>query len=404
MTAFPSSTNLTDPAVTQGTYRTALGDFLNASQELPGGKARATFTISGNAITPTTAQVVADTAGGAGQLNLIVPTNFPSGRLILVSSGAAARPITLKHNQSGTGKLIMRNSADLILTDPTWVVIFEHDAANGQWIERFRNIPDGQEAQSGYFSYVSATSVKLAPRRGNKLRFPNGFVYTIPSAGLTAANTGATCYLNGVASSSLAASTTYFVYLWYNAGTPVIDFSTTGRATDATTGLEIKSGADDRLLIGMVKTNASSQFADSYAERWTISWLNREIRTARAALAGNRTTSSTSLVEVTATNAERPQFLCWAGEVMVHLSCYAGLSSGTGSNGFMSVEARIDAAGISCIANRTANLSAEYQQMAHTSSIVLADGSHAGQIYMLAISGTTALVGSSSQITIEFMG
>jgi len=78
-------------------------------------------------------------------------------------------------------------------------------------------------------SVVSTTSLKLAPLDGSQLMIA-GIPQNIPSAGVTITNSG------------LAASTLYYVYAYMNSGTMTLELSATGHATDANTGIEIKSG------------------------------------------------------------------------------------------------------------------------------------------------------------------
>jgi len=165
--------------------------------------------------------------------------------------------------------------------------------------------------QCGRLSYVSATQIKFAPYNGGSVKIA-GLLYAIPGAGVTAANTSV--YLNGTAGQNLAASTLYYVYLFNNAGTLTIDFSTTGHATDATTGnvgVEIKSGDNSRTLIGMVYTNGSSQFSDTQQFRGLASWFNRRLRSLVGISTSNaQTSSTTSWVELDA--SKRAVFVTWA--------------------------------------------------------------------------------------------
>lgn len=160
------------------------------------------------------------------------------------------------------------------------------------------------------FDYVSATQVKLSPRGGQSI-LVNGSVKLIPAAGLTAANTGV--FIESVPGQALAASTLYYVYLFDNGGALALDFSTTAHALDTATpgniGVEIKSGGAARTLVGMVWTNASSQFSAPA----TLSWFNRARNVFKTALAADVTTSSQTLVELN--TALRIDFCNWSNDV-----------------------------------------------------------------------------------------
>jgi len=123
--------------------------------------------------------------------------------------------------------------------------------------------------------YTSATLITLKPYNGDKLYLYDGTSWqlrAIPSAGVTLGNSG------------LSASTTYYVYAYDNAGTITLEASITGHAADTSTGFEIKSGDATRLLVGMVRTDASSQFQDGGGVIGVLSWFNRRLRTVTTSL------------------------------------------------------------------------------------------------------------------------
>jgi hypothetical protein len=173
--------------------------------------------------------------------------------------------------------------------------------------------PHGQ-CQLQFSSNVALT---LAPFNGNLLKV-NGKTYALAAGGLAIANAG--IHLSGVAASNLAASTVYLLYVMDDgAGNLIPDFwpLAGGHLTDGTAGnigVEVRSngGAADstRTLVGMVMTDAGSNFSDFL----TLSWFNRRIKVRRTNFSASRSTSSTSLVEL---NTEiRNAFLCWASETV----------------------------------------------------------------------------------------
>lgn len=161
-------------------------------------------------------------------------------------------------------------------------------------------------------SYVSATQIRLDPYGGNLVRVA-GAAVAIPSAGITAANTSVT--INGVGSSNLAASTTYYVALNASGG---LEFWTlaTGRAKDTAAGnigVEIISGQPTKSVVGMVATNASSQFAASSGFWGVISYFNRRDIGLIGVTTPASTTSSIGFVELH--SPSRVFFLNWNDEV-----------------------------------------------------------------------------------------
>ena len=169
----------------------------------------------------------------------------------------------------------------------------------------------GGNQEAGRLIYSSATAIIFRAVNGAWVRIA-GLLYNL-TADITATNTSAS--IDGTTGQTLATSTLYYVYLYLNGSTVTIDFSTTAYAISTTTGnygTYIKSGANTRTLIGMIRTNASSQFVDSITQRFVRSWFNDRgadgsvIRTA-----GNVSTTSTSLVDLTGALIE---VLTWSGE------------------------------------------------------------------------------------------
>jgi len=169
----------------------------------------------------------------------------------------------------------------------------------------------------GILARSSATLLTFTPFNGDRIKI-NGTVFAIPTAGIAGlANTSV--FVNGTGASNLAANTLYYVYAFSNAGTVTADFSTTSHATSTTAGnvgVEIKSADNTRTLIGMIRTNASSQFADSTSQRFVLNWFNRRTIIARASYTDDRSVTGTTYTEG---NTElRPEILVWSGEP-IHL-------------------------------------------------------------------------------------
>lgn len=188
--------------------------------------------------------------------------------------------------------------------------------------------------QEARLTYVSATALSFAPFKGNHIKI-NGSIYVIPAAGIVGlANTNV--FVNGATGQNLAANTTYYVYAFVNAGTVTADFRTDGNGhmTDTTLGnegVEVRclSGtiADStRTLIGIIRTNASSQFVDGLKQRFVRSWTNRVSRNVRNVFSADRSTASLTFVEL---NAEiRCEFVLWSGEIAdmtAIVACYPGI-------------------------------------------------------------------------------
>lgn len=130
----------------------------------------------------------------------------------------------------------------------------------------------------------------------------NGVAYAIPSAGVTLAPT------------SLVAGTTYYIYAYMNAGVMTLEASTTGHATDTTTGIEIQSGNPTRTLVGMARIVTGPAWSDTAAQRFVLSWHNRHPIGFYVPCVTGANTANTSYTELS--SSYRAEFLTWAGEVV----------------------------------------------------------------------------------------
>lgn len=184
----------------------------------------------------------------------------------------------------------------------------------GRWLT-----PGGRRAHGECrLSVATATSLLLSPYNGQNVLI-GGFQYQLPSGGVSISNAG------------LAASTVYYVYLWNDIGTLALELSTTGHATDALTGVEIKSGDATRTLVGMVSTNASTQFVDTPQQRFCLNWFHRATKYLTSSVSTpDSVTASATPVELSA--SARVQFLAWPDEA-VHMETRGTASNATAGDG-----------------------------------------------------------------------
>lgn len=144
---------------------------------------------------------------------------------------------------------------------------------------------------NGRLEFVSTTQIALQRYKGANLPIVSNGVWRdrqIPSAGVTLSN------------STMAASTEYNIYAFWNVSAIGLEFSTTAHATDADTGIEIKSGDSTRLFVGRIKTTSGSLFASDNRNRLVASWLNSKPVVFNANITANRTTTSTTYVNINA--------------------------------------------------------------------------------------------------------
>lgn len=163
-----------------------------------------------------------------------------------------------------------------------------------------------------YLSYVSPTQIKLSPKDGNLLSI-NGVRRTIPSAGVTLANTG------------LNANTLYYVYAYMNGATMTLEASVTGHTTH-TDGIEIKAGDPSESLVGAIYTGAGTPGVFQSAPL-ILSWYNRKNITSFLSLGSDQTSSSASFNAVPGTKI---QYLAW-GSSYSQMSFSGSVTCTTGS-------------------------------------------------------------------------
>lgn len=345
MATLPAAGYIAGPR-TKGEQKTALEDVRNVIAQLPGGDAEPTLTIAAGVVTATKGihSIDTESAAATDDLTNILQTNLPDGSLLYVRCVSASRVVVLKHAAGGTGQLSLKGGADVSLNDTKkWVLLKRSGAlweeislgdlvlsiltTKGDGYRRTASAvvrmavgADGhvEEADStqatgtkwampapsghGQLQYVSGTQIKFAPRNGTRIPVKTGGVWRTRDigSGIVSANpTAAANVVNGVASQVLAANTTYLVTVFDNAGTLTFDFLTTlTHAVDATTGVEIKSGDDTRTVVGLIRTNATPNFVDSATQRFVRSWFNRPAAALRNSLTADRTTTSTTFVEI----------------------------------------------------------------------------------------------------------
>lgn len=193
---------------------------------------------------------------------------------------------------------------------------------SGAWVETWRTMNTSVTRVlplSGRLEFSSGTLLKFNPYNGRYLPVKTGGVWQlrdIGSGGISSGNpTTGSNFVNGVGSQALVANTTYLVTVFDNSGTLTFDFLTTlTHAKDGTTGVEIKNGDDTRTVVGLIRTNATPNFADGNALMGIVSWYNRMNKTIVNPFTANRTTTSGTFTEV---NTEiRANFVCWGDEAV----------------------------------------------------------------------------------------
>lgn len=126
--SFPATDFLTDNARTQGEVKSSLEDWLAATKLALGadGGAWETLSIAAGAATPSGVLVAVDTEGalGADNLDALTPTNLNPGAVVILRAVSAARVVTVRHAQGGTGAIHLQAGANIVLSDPSiWLTL-----------------------------------------------------------------------------------------------------------------------------------------------------------------------------------------------------------------------------------------------------------------------------------------
>jgi len=247
-------------------------------------------------------------------------TTIPTGMRVKLKIGAALTntdaatlsmdsitPVAVKDNNGfpvGAGAMLAGAYLDFLYDGTVWILLNDQSAA-------------GIVPQSGRLTVTSSSTLAFLPFNGDLIKI-NGQFFRIPTTGIVGL-VGAGGYVNGVAGSTVASDTLYYVYAFSNAGVVTADFRTGGHATSVTpgnVGVETLVGDDSRTLIGMVRTWGSSFVADSF-RKLCISWFNRR----NICSTGQRIQATTSGGPTELSSNARAHFLAW-GDEAVHLGLF----------------------------------------------------------------------------------
>lgn len=196
-------------------------------------------------------------------------------------SGAATEPATIYPYQlwadSTSGTLKQRNGAN-----SAWNVIGRLDTAWWAGINNFRLLKSG-------------ANLTLEPVNGTLVDINDAlYSYSVmPTLGL----------------GGLSAATTYYIYLYDNAGTATLLASTTAPAIDSK-GRAYMTGFPARRLMGVARTVTGPAWEDSLQRRLVMSYDNRLPSILQYTLPSDRSTASAVLVELDST--DRLDFVCFS--------------------------------------------------------------------------------------------
>lgn len=232
---------------------------------------------------------------------------------------------------------------------------------------------------------TNPTTLTLMPHNGRYL-IVGGLPRQIPGGGVAISNAG------------LTASTLRYVYAYMNGGSLALEFSSTGHSLDAATGVEVKNGDPSRSLVGMIYTTASSQFADSFTQRFCANWFNRRPRAAVATLLVDTNFSTVVSSEITA--SLRASALYWSNSGAYSLIANGSVSNNT-AGGIVGFEGRINGGVFGTEARSTIATAAQYECLVSAShSENIAEGLVTASAYGYVSSGSTATLYGTATVNL----
>lgn len=140
-TELPTKSWLTSGITTEANFQSAIGSLYDFVSQLAVGATPEMIEIFGGVATPqasTFMLVDTEDEGASDDLDRIANDNIGS-KVIFVKAYSAARPVTIRHNQSGTGKIRLAYGTTALLDTVNKMIAFYYDAPNNQWIELYRN-------------------------------------------------------------------------------------------------------------------------------------------------------------------------------------------------------------------------------------------------------------------------
>lgn len=143
MVNLPNKNHLVNGDTTEAEFQEAMGGLYDFVAQLSASGGPESLEInSGGQVTPTHTNIRVETENESASDNLdfIVNTNL-GNKTIIVRNTSSARPVTIRHNQSGSGKFWLLGATNFVLRDPTYSIMFTWDTDNSRWTELYRSVP-----------------------------------------------------------------------------------------------------------------------------------------------------------------------------------------------------------------------------------------------------------------------
>lgn len=230
----------------------------------------------------------------------------------------------------------------------------------------------------------SGANILLSRYNGSYLSI-NGTPQQIPAAGVT------------LAAGVVTPGTLYYIYAYMVSTVMTLEAVTTGHSTDATTGLEIKTGDATRTLVGMARPITGPAWQDTAAQRFAVSWFNRRAIPTAAFFTTGRSAASPGAFTEPSTEI-RNEFLTWndySVGLSISGSCSNNTAGATNTTGFGVDSSTVIIEGASASGNPT-GINSQLMPVALTANPVLSEGYHFVTLLGAPSSGTSTWAGGGS--------
>ena len=140
MTDLTAKTDLTSGSTTEAAVQAAFGAMYDFISENAMSSGRYAGAIATGSLTPTKGFVVVDTEGSAASDNLdnILPTTL-GAKVVILRCANATRVVTVRHNQTGTGQITLRDGASAVLDSTFKTLILSYNTSTTSWEEVWRS-------------------------------------------------------------------------------------------------------------------------------------------------------------------------------------------------------------------------------------------------------------------------
>lgn len=155
MADLTDKTDLTSGTTTEGDFQDGIGALYDYVAQLCVGSSRSNPSIASGVISPTAGVVLVDTESDSASDNLdSISTTSLGAKVIFMRCESAARPVTIRHMQGGSGQIYLNGAANATLDNITKMICLIYNATTSRWEELWRS----------WGVYVPETADKSATR------------------------------------------------------------------------------------------------------------------------------------------------------------------------------------------------------------------------------------------------